>query len=192
MKGRFSITWDPPELPALAFIALAICLMPGASLAQNKRANMEANKKMVQKAFDKWANSTGDFFDLLSENVVWTITGSSPISKTYTGRKQFMDEVIVPLNDRLAKRIVPKLRGLYADGDMVIALWDGKAMARDGIAYNNTYSWFMRMKEEKLLKWWLFSTQLTGRYLEESGGYRAKISYFLVNPGLSPQLTYKN
>ncbi len=161
MKRRFKdmeILWS---VPVLALIALIICLIPAALLAQNKRADMETNKKKVQKAFDKWANGTGNFFDLLSENVVWTIPGTSPISKTYTGRKEFMDEVIVPLNDRLTKRIVPKLKGLYADGDMVIALWDGKAMARDGVAYNNTYSWFMRMKEEKLLKWWLFSTQLT-------------------------------
>jgi ketosteroid isomerase-like protein len=113
---------------------------------------METNKKLVQEAFDKWANGTGSFFDLLSENVVWTITGNSPISKTYNGRKQFMDEVIVPLNDRLTKRIVPTLRGLYAEGDMVIALWDGKAMARDGIAYNNTYSWYMRMKGGKIIE----------------------------------------
>ena len=63
-----------------------------------------------------------------------------------------MDEVIVPLNDRLTKRIVPRLRGLYADGDMVIALWDGKAMARDGIAYNNTYSWYMKMKGGKIIE----------------------------------------
>ena len=152
MKGRFSIIEVIRSTPALAFVALAICLMPGASLAQSKRPQKEANKKMVQQAFDKWAGGTGSFFDLFSEDVVWTITGNSPISKTYTGRKQFMDEVIIPLNDRLSKRIVPKLKGLYAEDDMVIALWDGKAMARDGIAYNNTYSWYMKMKGGKIVE----------------------------------------
>ncbi|MCL4244078.1 MAG: hypothetical protein KJ002_02960, partial [Candidatus Dadabacteria bacterium] len=43
----------------------------------------EKNKEIVSKGFADWANGTGSFFDLLDENVEWTITGSSPISKTY-------------------------------------------------------------------------------------------------------------
>lgn len=105
---------------------------------------------MVQEGFDQWTNGTGSFFDLLSDDVVWTITGNSPISKTYTSREQFLEEAIAPLNVRLTQKIVPELRELYADGDMVIALWEGKAIAMDGIPYNNTYSWYMKMKGKKI------------------------------------------
>jgi len=34
-----------------------------------------------------------------------------------------MDAVIVPLNLRLSKKIVPTLRGLFSENDMVIAFW---------------------------------------------------------------------
>jgi uncharacterized protein len=121
-------------------------------LAQNE-INMKKkikNKQIIQEGFDQWANGAGSFFDLLSDDVVWTITGNSPISKTYTSRDQFLEEAIAPLNERLTQKIVPELRKLYADGDMVIALWDGKAIAMDGIPYNNTYSWYMKMKGKKI------------------------------------------
>ena len=112
----------------------------------------EKNKEIVSKGFADWANGTGSFFDLLDENVEWTITGSSPISKTYTSRQQFLDEAITPINERLSVRIVPKVRGIYADGDMVVVLWDGTATAKDGAPYNNTYSWFMTMKDGRIVE----------------------------------------
>lgn len=112
----------------------------------------EKNKEIVSKGFADWANGTGSFFDLLDENVEWTITGNSPISKTYTSRQQFLDEAITPINERLSARIIPTVRGIYADGDMVIALWDGTATARDGVPYNNTYSWYMTMKDGRIVK----------------------------------------
>ncbi len=112
----------------------------------------EKNKEIISKAFADWANGTGSFFDLLDENAEWTITGSSPISKTYTSRQQFLDEAITPINERLSARIVPKVRGIYADGDMVVVLWDGTATAKDGTPYNNTYSWFMTMKDGRIVE----------------------------------------
>ena len=110
------------------------------------------NKKLIEQGYAKWANGSGSFFDLLAENVQWTITGSTPLSKTYTNKKQFMDEVILPLNKRLSKKIIPKVTGLYADGDMVIAIWSGKATATDGRPYNGTYCWNMQVKNGKIVK----------------------------------------
>src|ERR671922_1282913 len=112
----------------------------------------EQNKKLIQEAFDHWAGNQGSFFDLLSDDVEWTITGTCPISKTYTSRKQFLDEAIAPLSARLSKQIIPKVHALYADGDTVIALWDGMAVAKDGKPYNNTYSWYMTMKNDRIVK----------------------------------------
>jgi ketosteroid isomerase-like protein len=110
------------------------------------------NKKLIQEGFDRWASNQGSFFDLLSDDIEWTITGTSPISKTYTSRKQFLDEAIAPLSARLSKQITPKVRALYADGDTVIALWDGTAVAKDGKPYNNTYSWYMTIKNDRIVK----------------------------------------
>jgi uncharacterized protein len=112
----------------------------------------ERNKRLIQEGFDRWANNQGSFYDLLSDAAEWTITGTSPVSKTYTSRKQFLDEVIAPLSARLSRQIIPKVRALYADGDTVVALWDGTSVAKDGRSYNNTYSWFMTMKNDRIVK----------------------------------------
>ena len=62
-------------------------------------------------------------------------------------------EVIAPLSAHLSKQITPKVRALYADGDTVIALWDGTAVAKDGKPYNNnTYSWYMTLKNDRIVK----------------------------------------
>jgi ketosteroid isomerase-like protein len=63
-----------------------------------------------------------------------------------------MDEVINPLNQRLSKKIVPTVRAVYAEGDMVIALMDGQATAKDNKPYNMSYAWFMQMKGGKIIK----------------------------------------
>lgn len=136
-------------------IFLSICFigffLPGIVKAQDTKL-MKENKKIIQQGFDHWTNGTGSFFDLLTDDLQWTIAGSTSLSKTYTSKKQFMDEVIIPLNNRLSKKIIPQLTGLYADGDMVIALWNGKATATDGKPYNANYSWNMQMKNGKIFK----------------------------------------
>ena len=76
--------------------------------------------------------------------------GNSPVSKTYHSRQEFLDAVINPFNARLSSRLIPTVRGIYADGDMVIALFDGEGTARDGKPYRNTYSWYMRMQDGQI------------------------------------------
>jgi len=56
---------------------------------------------------------------------------------TYRSRQEFLDRVINPTSVRLSTPIVPTMRGIWADGDMVIVLWDGEATARDGKPYRN-------------------------------------------------------
>jgi ketosteroid isomerase-like protein len=110
-----------------------------------------SNKQAVQAAFDAWRNGTGSVFDLLAPDSKWTIVGNSPASRTYTSRQEFLDLVINPFNARLSSRLVPTIRGLYGDGDMVIALFDAEGTARDGKPYQNTYSWYMQMLEGKII-----------------------------------------
>jgi ketosteroid isomerase-like protein len=109
--------------------------------------NERENKQIIQRAFDAWAAGTGSVFDLLAPNATWTIVGRSEVSATYNGRDDFMTRVIRPLNARLAKPLVPILHAVYGDGDMVIAYFDASATATDGKPYNNTYTWYLRMRD---------------------------------------------
>jgi ketosteroid isomerase-like protein len=111
----------------------------------------EKNRQAVQAAFDNWRRGAGTVFDLLASDAKWTIVGRSAASGTYQSRRDFMDQVVIPFNSRLSTPLVPTVRGIYADGDMVIVLWDGAAMARDGKSYENTYSWYLKMRNGKIV-----------------------------------------
>ncbi len=107
---------------------------------------------LVEDKFAAWVAGTGSPFELLAENASWTIAGNSAVSKTYTSRSAFLTEVIQPFNARMSVGLKPVIRHLYADGDTVIALFDGAGVAKDGHPYTNTYAWFMRFEEKKLVE----------------------------------------
>lgn len=130
-------------------IALLITGLSTVANAQETTTEMR-NKKLIAQKFDQWAKGSGNFFDLLTDDVRWTITGSSRFSKTYVGKKQFINETVTPLSNRLAKPIVPTMRNLYADGDVVVAIWDGATTAKDGKPYRNNYSWIMTLKDGRI------------------------------------------
>jgi ketosteroid isomerase-like protein len=111
----------------------------------------ETNKALVRAGFERWANGTGSPFELLDADAEWTIVGSSPLSKTYS-RQAFLDEVIGPFNARMAQPLVPTIRGIYADGDMVVTFFDGAGVARDGQPYRNTYTWYFQMRDGIVFK----------------------------------------
>ena len=39
------------------------------------------NKEIIHEGFAKWANGTGNFFDLLADDVEWMITAAVPFPK---------------------------------------------------------------------------------------------------------------
>jgi uncharacterized protein len=124
-------------------------------MAANPRdfmSEQKSNKTVVQASFDRWRYGTGGPFELLAPEAEWTIVGSSPLSRTYHSRQDFLDEVIHPFNARMMKPLVPTVRGIFADGDMVIILFDAAATARDGVPYHNTYTWYFQMKDGKVVK----------------------------------------
>jgi uncharacterized protein len=112
----------------------------------------DSNKALVQASFDRWKNGTGGPFELLTPDVEWTIVGSSPLARTYTSKNEFIEVVIDPFNARMSKPLVPTVRGIYADGDMVIILFDAEATVSDGKPYRNTYTWYFQMRDEKVVK----------------------------------------
>ena len=135
-------------------MAVAVAgLVPIAS-AQDSRAQtgdiQAANKAIIQRGFDAWAAGTGSPYDLLADNVKWTITGNSLASKTYGSREAFIDEVIRPFNARMSVGLKPTIRRMYADGDTVIVFFDASGTAKDGVPYANTYAWFLQLQDGKI------------------------------------------
>jgi ketosteroid isomerase-like protein len=110
--------------------------------------SVQHNREKVQAAFEAWRDGIGYISDLLADDVVWTIVGKSLASRTYHSKQQFVDDVLHPFGQRFKTPFRPtNIRGIYADGDMVIVLWDGEGIAHDGAPYDNTYAWFLQMRD---------------------------------------------
>jgi ketosteroid isomerase-like protein len=110
------------------------------------------NLELVEAAFANWKNGTGSVFDLLAPQAQWTIVGHSAISAVYRSKEEFMATAIAPLDARLSSPLVPSMRGLYADDDVIIAHFDAAATARDGRPYRNTYSWYLRLRHDRIVE----------------------------------------
>jgi ketosteroid isomerase-like protein len=121
-------------------------------MSNEHSATETRNLELVQAGFERWKEGTGSVYDLLAPTAQWTIVGNSVVSKVYRSKQEFLDEVIRPFNARMSSPLVPAVRGLYADGDIVIALFDASGTARDGKPYTNTYSWYLRMRDGQIVE----------------------------------------
>ena len=128
-----------PLIPAAA--------APPASLRTPEEAR---NLAAVRQAFERWTRGEGTVFDLLAPNVTWTIEGSSSPSAGRYDRSR-LDALLTPFSAHLAEPLVPRLRGLYADGECIIALFDASAPRTNGQRYQNSYAWFLTMREERIV-----------------------------------------
>jgi hypothetical protein len=123
--------------------------------AMSQRTATEANnRQLVEQAFAAWASGSGSPYDLLADDVSWTIVGHSDASREYPSRAAFIDEVITPFNARMrpGQGLRPIIRELYASGDDVVIFFDASGVAKDGVAYANTYAWFWRMRDGRVVR----------------------------------------
>jgi ketosteroid isomerase-like protein len=114
----------------------------------------DANRELMRTAFEGWQAGTGYISDTFADDMVWRIEGHSLASKEYGSKQQFIDEVLAPFGARfsIAEPFRPtRIRSVHADGDSVIVLWDGRGVTIDGEPYENTYAWFMEMRDGKVV-----------------------------------------
>jgi len=114
----------------------------------------ETNRNIILRAFAAWQGGTGAITDVFAADMVWRIEGHSVASKEYASKQQFVDEVLRPFGARFTASDPfrpTKIRAVYADGDTVIVLWDGRGIAIDGHPYQNSYAWFMKMRDGRVI-----------------------------------------
>jgi ketosteroid isomerase-like protein len=141
------------HLIAAGAVLAVLAACGGRMSAQSTGAATEArHKAIIERSFDAWRDGTGGPYDLLAEHATWTITGRSLAAKTYEGREAFMREVIRPFNARMATPLKPEIRRLYAEGDTVIVFFTARGTARDGRPYENTYAWFLTLRDDAIVR----------------------------------------
>lgn len=58
-------------------------------------------------------------------------------------------QIVLPVSGTTFRPVT--IRSVYADGDTVIVVWDGRGIATDGLAYENNYVWIMRLHEGQVI-----------------------------------------
>lgn len=113
---------------------------------------MPSNRELVADAFAAWSAGTGYVTSIFAENMTWEIVGHSAASRKYANKQEFIDEVLAPFGARFSAEDPFRpiaTRGIFADDttSTVIVLWDGSGMTIAGTRYENTYAWFMKLRD---------------------------------------------
>jgi ketosteroid isomerase-like protein len=106
---------------------------------------MTENKQLLQHVFAELAAGNAQpFTDILSDQVQWTITGTTAWSRTFVGKAAVLAELLTPLRARIAGRIQVTADRFIAEGDFVVVEAHGRSTTRQGKPYNNSYCWIYR------------------------------------------------
>jgi uncharacterized protein len=147
-KSRF---WAPlAARAALGFATASIALLAISSRAEAQTA--EENKTAIEAKFEAWTAGTGNPFELLADDASWTIEGNSVASRRYPTREDFLRDVIGPFNARMSVGIKPVVRSITAEADRVVILFDAVGTATDGQPYRNSYAWFFRTENGRVVE----------------------------------------
>lgn len=109
------------------------------------------NKAIIERMYAALAaHNPEGFLAGLSDDVQWTIIGSTRFSKTYDGKAQLVAELLEPFMGELdgAATITPKQ--LIAEGDCVAMQSQGLARTVHGKDYNNTYCHVFRIRDGRV------------------------------------------
>ncbi|HUA33864.1 MAG TPA: nuclear transport factor 2 family protein [Candidatus Binataceae bacterium] len=110
------------------------------------------NKKLILDAFNSWVRGDGSVIDLFSDDVKWTVIGSTPVSRAYQSKREFLDGAVKPLTEKLSGAIKPALRALTAEDDRVVLEWQGQTSGKNGKPYYQTYCWVMKIQNGKVIE----------------------------------------
>ncbi|MBB6122298.1 nuclear transport factor 2 family protein [Sphingobium subterraneum] len=112
----------------------------------------DRNRALIEDIFAQWAAGLSSFFDLLADEAVCTISGTTPHAGTYNGRDQFLRDIVTPFMSRLKGPIVPTLHKIIAQGDEVAILWSGRAPLQNGETYSNNYAFFSTLQSGRVVR----------------------------------------
>ena len=123
-------------------------------MTDTQSTRTETNRDLVGQFFEAWQHGTAPITDAFAPDMTWRVEGHSLASKSYRDTAQFVDEVLAPFGARFSTtepfRPV-KVRAIVADDDTVVVLWDGRGITNDGQPYENSYAWFMTLRDGKVV-----------------------------------------
>jgi uncharacterized protein len=109
------------------------------------------NKRLMQDVFSGLARGdTKPFRDAMADDFSWTITGTTPWSGTYRGKRAVLEQLMRPLFAQFADRYTNTAERIIADGEYVVVECRGRVTTKAGKPYNNAYCYVCRLADGKL------------------------------------------
>lgn len=133
-------------------VGLMFLLSSNEIMAQDKKQPVSfAQEELIAKQFEKWKAGTASFFDLLDDNVNWVVSGRSPVSGTYHGKREFLEKAVNPILSQLKTPLSPELISVSSDGNFVWLHFRATATTIDNNTYENSYVWKIEMANGKII-----------------------------------------
>jgi enamine deaminase RidA (YjgF/YER057c/UK114 family) len=143
----------------------------------------EDNKRIMQNVFSELSKGNSQpFLESLAEDIRWTITGTTPWSKTYQGIQSVRTDLLTPLFSQFATRYTATAHRIIAEGDHVVVEGRGCVTTNAGLPYHNTYCWIYRLDGGQIKEITEYlDTELIAAVLDSPDGSRQQASR-LFNP----------
>jgi len=109
------------------------------------------NKQSIKNMFAEVAKGNAQaFLGAMTDDVRYTLTGKTKFSKVFNGKQELLTGLLGPLMAELVDGITITPDNLIADGDYVAMQAHGKATAKNGKSYNNTYCHVFKFSNGKV------------------------------------------
>lgn len=111
------------------------------------------NKQVIESMLAELSKGNADgFLNALANDVVFTIVGTTRFSGTLRGKQEVVEKLLAPLGAALDGGIALDVERLIAEGDTVVCLSRGRAKAKSGKPYCNTYCHIFRLAGGKVVE----------------------------------------
>ena len=108
-------------------------------------------EEVVKEWFSRVAKADGPgALELFSEDIEYTVQGSSPVSGTYSGRDSVLKELFIPFAKQLKGPIVLEPKQFIVQGDTVAVRAEGRAETVHDKAYNNSYCIIFQVSDGRI------------------------------------------
>lgn len=105
----------------------------------------------VQSIFSHLENGNAEaFFEYVSDDVIWEVTGHHPLAGIYTSKDEFRQSTMMRLNHVLKSGLNLKVVGCVNDGKTVAVELIADSVAKNGTPFNNRYCWVCQFSDGRI------------------------------------------
>ena len=111
----------------------------------------EENKRLLEAALLPLAvRDARAFRDVLADDVVWTVQGTTRWSGTYRGKEALFRDLFRPFHALLEQPYQMLTRRIVAEDDLVVLELAGVNVTRAGVPYENQFCYVCRLRDGKI------------------------------------------